>query len=90
MKFKDIDRFLSKVLCQKPVFYQHSSSYLELQRLPIEHIPCVEVYIFHIAPDLMWRNCVIPHVDIGHHADKRLLDVKTPTMGVLLLKMTES
>lgn len=67
------------------IFYQHSACGLELQRPPVYHIPRSEVQIFYETLDLTRGKDVVPHVDIRHHPNKRLIDVKSPAMGILLL-----
>ena len=81
-----------KVLFQKLsdwplfVFYQHPSDGLELQLPPVEHVPWSEAYKpMCVDLDLMEWNDVVPHVDIRHHANKRLFCVKSTTVVVLVL-----
>lgn len=65
---------------------KHNSPYdFILHGPPVENIPWGEVQFIHVALDLTAGEDVVPHVDIGNHANERLLGVKSPTMGILLL-----
>lgn len=72
------------------IFYEHSVSDLELQRPPVEHVPRSVVQIIHVVVDFTWREDIIPHVDVRHHADKRLLQVEARAVGILLLCVNQT
>uniref|UniRef100_A0A3P9IEK7 Pentraxin family member n=1 Tax=Oryzias latipes TaxID=8090 RepID=A0A3P9IEK7_ORYLA len=52
---------------------------------PFQHISWSEAQFTHVVLDLTWRKGVVPHVDISYHTNKTLVNVKPPTMAVLLL-----
>lgn len=68
------------------VFYQHSSCYLKIQSIPVQHIPQSEAQLIWVVLDLTGMHGVVPHVDIRYHANKRLINIKFSTIGILFLR----
>lgn len=64
---------------------QNLPCYFIIQGSPVEHIAWGEVSAIHIAFDLRSGEDMVPHVDFHNHTNERLICIKTPTIGVLLL-----
>ncbi len=56
-----------------------------IQGSPVKYIAWGEVSAIHIAFDLSSGEDRVPHVDFSNHTNERLICIKTPTIGVLLL-----